>query len=381
MVSISPAVHAGASDDVAAPFTYTLYGAPRTEHQRWIWQGLNREMLRQGLHFMPDEHDHIRLVVNFASNDDPLIFRRKSQGIFVVTFVENDHEPADILRAGYPVLVRNLSNLAIYVVVTDGRTEAHFLTMEQGHYVVSHRDGEPEEPFFAEVYERMAPLATSTLVINNDYIPDLPESLWNGDEVTKTLTWAGEQLESLKLLPAPWPIHDILSDRDLKHVKRLYGLGGLSYGNFSARRDAKTFWMSASGIDKSNVREIGRDMLLVTNYDPQRNAMVLSVPPHVEPRRVSVDAIEHFMIYREHPDVGAIIHVHAWMEGIKSTHINYPCGTRELAIAVADLVRQEPDPSRAVVGLKNHGLTITGHSLPEIFERIRGKILPQVPMS
>jgi hypothetical protein len=69
------------------------------------------------------------------------------------------------------------------------------------------------------------------------------------------------------------------------------------------------------------------------------------------------------------------------MEGIKSTHINYPCGTRELAIAVADLVRQEPDPSRAVVGLKNHGLTITGHSLPEIFERIRGKILPQVPMS
>jgi hypothetical protein len=75
------------------------------------------------------------------------------------------------------------------------------------------------------------------------------------------------------------------------------------------------------------------------------------------------------------------MHIHAWMDGIESTHINYPCGTRELAVAVADLVREAPDPSRAVVGLKNHGMTLTGHSLPEIFERLDGKIIPQVPMS
>jgi ribulose-5-phosphate 4-epimerase/fuculose-1-phosphate aldolase len=381
MVSVSPAAQTAASDATAETLTFTLYGEPRTSHQEWLWQGLHREMLRQGLHFLPDEHDHIRLVVNFASNDSPLVFRRKSQGIFVVTFVEDDHEPSDILRAGYPVLVRNLSNLAIYVVVDGGNTNAHFLTMEQGHYVVSHMAGEPEERFFAEVYERMAPLATSRLVINNVYNPDLPEALWQGDEITRSLTWAGEQLDALNLLPAPWPIHEILSERDLKHVKRLYGIGGLSYGNLSARRDQTTFWMSASGVDKSNLQEIGRDILLVTGYDPVDNAMLLSVPPHVEPRRVSVDAIEHHMIYREHPEVRAIIHVHAWMAGIESTHINYPCGTRELAVAVADLVRQAPDPSRAVVGLKNHGLTITGQSLREIFERIEGKIIAQVPMS
>ncbi|RIK46183.1 MAG: ribulose phosphate epimerase [Chloroflexi bacterium] len=381
MVSVSSVVESANPNEAAELFTYRLYGQPRTAHQEWLWQGLHREMQRQGLHYLPEEHDRIRLVVNFASNDEPNIFRRKAQGIFVVTFVEDDHEPSDILRAGYPVLVRNLSNLAIYVVVEGGKTNAHFLTMEQGHYVVSHTAGEPEEPFFAEVYERMEPLATSTLVINNVYVPDLPEELWDGDEVTRTLTWAGSQLDKLNLLPAPWPIHEILSERDLRHVKRLYGIGGISYGNLSARRDEKTFWMSASGVNKSNLREIGRDILLVTDYDPERIAMLLSVPPHVEPRRVSVDAIEHFMIYREHPSVGAIIHVHAWMDGIQSTHINYPCGTRELAVAVADLVRQAPDPSRAVVGLKNHGLTITGHSLHEIFERIEGKILPQVPMS
>ena len=109
--------------------------------------------------------------------------------------------------------------------------------------------------------------------------------------------------------------------------------------------------------------------------------MRLSVAPDVQPRRVSVDAIEHWMIYREHPSVGAILHVHAWMNGIKSTHINYPCGTFELAETVADLVRQEPDPGHAVIGLRNHGLTITGESLDEIFARISGKILRQVPMS
>ena len=80
--------------------------------------------------------------------------------------------------------------------------------------------------------------------------------------------------------------------------------------------------------------------------------MVLSVPPGVEPRRVSVDAIEHWMIYQEHPGVGAIVHVHAWVDGIEATDVNYPCGTEELARAVADLVRDEDDPDNAVVGLR-----------------------------
>src|SRR5437762_5852382 len=38
------------------------------------------------------------------------------------------------------------------------------------------------------------------------------------------------------------------------------------------------------------------------------------LPPGIEPRRVSVDAIEHWMIYQGHPDVGAILHVHARSE-------------------------------------------------------------------
>ena len=83
---------------------------------------------------------------------------------------------------------------------------------------------------------------------------------------------------------------------------------------------------------------------MVKDFDDDRGVIVLSVPPGIEPRRVSVDAIEHWMIYQAHPDVGAILHVHAWMEGIAATDVNYPCGTQQLAVAVADLVAREPDP-------------------------------------
>ncbi len=169
-------------------------------------------------------------------------------------------------------------------------------------------------------------------------------------------------------------------------MKLLYGIGGLSYGNVSARRDVPAgeaepqYWMSASGVDKSALHEIGRDILLVNGYDEDRDVMLLSVPSGVDPRRVSVDAIEHWMIYREHPAVGAILHVHAWIEGTVATEINYPCGTVELAESVAELVRRAPDPARAVVGQRNHGLTITGPSLDEIFDRIDGRIVRKVPM-
>jgi ribulose-5-phosphate 4-epimerase/fuculose-1-phosphate aldolase len=203
---------------------------------------------------------------------------------------------------------------------------------------------------------------------------------------------AGRALDALDLLPAPFPLEEILPPRDLRHVKLLYGIGGLSYGNVSARYTGgdvqgipdpggPVFWMSASGVDKSELRTIGRDILLVRGYDDRRDVMVLSVPPGIEPRRVSVDAIEHWMIYREHPQVGAIVHVHGWIDGTPSTEVNYPCGTLQLASSVAELVRRAPDPSRAVVGLRNHGLTITGSGLDEIFDRVGDRIVPRVPMS
>lgn len=353
-------------------------GTPESALQRWFMAGLEREFLAHG-HRPVSPGEEPNLVVNLTSAERPRPFRRRSQGTFVVGIIEVAERPADILKAAYALLVRSLSNLLIYITHEEDGVQAHFVTLEQGYYTVPVRSDDAAG-FFAEVYRRLHPLATTRLVINNRFEPTLPPALWQGNERTAALMAAGRRLDAMQLLPAAFPIAEILDERDFQHVKRLFGLGGLSYGNLSVREDETRFWMSARGVNKARLREVGRDVLLITDYVPEENAMLVSVPPEVEPRPASVDAIEHWMIYRSHPGVGAIIHVHAWMDGIASTSVNYPCGTAELAREVADLVAAEPDPTRAVVGLKNHGLTITGHSLPEIFERIEGRIVRTIPM-
>ena len=350
---------------------FTFHGEP-TPGLRPFAEGLKRVFLKNGYTY-EENPEAPRLVLNFITPERAKPYRRRAKATFVVSILELPEMPSEPIKALYPYLVRALSNMMIAYTPGEG---AHFLTLELGHYM------EPEgDAFYERVYARINPIACSVLVIDNIFEPTLEPELWNGDEQTEAMYRAGKKLAEWDLLPAPFPIETILPPEDLRHVKRLYGIGGLSYGNLSARKDEKRFWMSASGVDKSNLREIGRDILMVKDYDPEKNAMILQVPPKVVPKRVSVDAIEHWMIYREHPRVGAIIHVHAWMEGVPSTPFNYPCGTYQLAEAVAEKIRQAPDPSRAVVGLKNHGLTITGHSIDDILERIDGKLIPQVPMS
>ena len=260
-------------------------------------------------------------MINVAGYDNARPFRRKSKGTYVAALHELDETPdslEDGLAASYPMLVRALANIVL--ALTPGPA-VRFTTMERGNYVV-------EAPNNAEladrVVERLKPLALSRLVIDNEFRPDLEPELWDGDEFTAELSEVGARLGTLDLLPSPFPIEDLLNERDLRHVKRLYGVGGLSYGNLSIRKDERRFWMSASGVDKSKLEQPGRDILLVSDYDEVNGRMVLSVPPGVEPRRVSVDAIEHWMIYQAHPDVGAILHLHAWVEGIRGTEINYP---------------------------------------------------------
>jgi hypothetical protein len=324
------------------------------------------------------EAQDANLVISLLDLDDAKPFRRRGKGTYVVGVFERAEHPEPIeesLRADYPQLLRGLANLVLDYVPGKG---AWFTTMERGHYGMT---GEDDQRLAEKVVERLVPLASSRLVIDNEFRTDLEPELWKGDEITESIRAAGVRLGQLDLLPNPFPIEDLLTERELRHVKRLYGIGGLSYGNLSARKDGRRFWMSASGVDKSRLETPGRDILLVSDYDSEHGSMVLSVPPDVEPRRVSVDAIEHWMIYQEHPEVGAIVHVHAWVEGISATDVNYPCGTEELARSVAELVRRAPDPDHAIVGLRNHGITVTGPSLGEILDRIEPNVLREIPMT
>jgi ribulose-5-phosphate 4-epimerase/fuculose-1-phosphate aldolase len=362
--------------------TFARSGVPGAPRLGWFLDRLAATLRGAGYEARAAGPD-VQVVLHAVDVETARPYRRRRAPTFVVAVAALPHPPDDLLRVGYPVLVRGLANLAI--LVSDDGPAAHFVTLEQGTHTIEH-DGD-DDRFFAAVLERVEPLASSHLVIANDFRTDLEPALWDGDEQTRQIGRAGERLAGLDLLPAAFPIEEILSERDLRHVKLLYGIGGLSYGNVSARRQPPTesgfgpeYWMSASGVDKAHLREVGREVLLVRGYDPVGETMILGVPPEIVPNRVSVDAIEHWMIYRDHPEVGAILHVHAWIEGTPATEISYPCGTVELARAVAGLVRRAADPGRAVVGQRNHGLTITGPDLDEIFERIDGRIVRNVPM-
>jgi hypothetical protein len=196
----------------------------------------------------------------------------------------------------------------------------------------------------------------------------------------------GKELDTMGVLPTPFPLREVLTEDALRQLYKIYGITGASYGNLSAREAVPelsdcAFWMTGRGIDKSNIRVIGRDILLVHGFDHEHGAALVSQPPGADPvARVSVDAVEHHLIYSTFQGVGAIVHAHAWLDGVLCTRQNYPCGTGELAREVVDLLRQTPDPCRAAVGLKNHGLTITGVDCEDIFGRIRGKLLTEVAM-
>ena len=357
---------------------YAFFGNATTGSLERFARLLGNELERAGfIHSDGDARD-ANLVISVCDVDETKPFRRGARGTYVLAVFERPEHPEPIeesLRADYPMLLRALANLVLDYVPGEG---AWFTTMERGHYGIH---GSSEEELARQVVKRLIPLASSRLIIDNDFRTDLEPELWRGDEITESIREAGVRLGALNLLPNPFPIEDLLTERELRHVKRLYGIGGLSYGNLSARKDDTRFWMSASGVDKTQLDVPGRDILLVSGYDRANGRMVLSVPPDVEPRRVSVDAIEHWMIYQEHPGVGAIVHVHAWVDGIDATDVNYPCGTEELARSVAELVRNDPDPDHAIVGLRNHGITVTGPSLEEILDRIEPRVLAEIPMS
>ncbi len=333
------------------------------------------------------------VVLHSIDADAPRPYRRKAAPTFVIAIAELDTIPEDrveLLRVGYPLLVRALANLC--VMVSDGADGlvVRFVTLEQGVYGVG--PGLADDDLAAP---RVRPHRTARGVATRDRQRLRHRSSRAPPERRRADRADAPRRDARSTRSTSCPRRSRsrrYSDRAISVTSSCSTASAASRTATSSARylgdelhgvpdpDGPVYWMSASGVDKADLRLLGEHILLVRGFDPERETMVLSVPPDVKARRVSVDAIEHWMIYREHPDVGAILHVHGWIDGTVSTDVNFPCGTLQLAASVADLVRRAPDPSRAVVGLRNHGLTITGHSLDDIFDRFGAAIVPRVPM-
>jgi hypothetical protein len=225
----------GAMGAGVVPRTFAWSGEAQGERMRWFAAGLRSAMLDQGYTEMAAPGPEVAGGPPLPRPRGARPYRRKAAPTFVVALAELPEAPVDLLRTGYPLLVRGLANLCIMVSPAPAGSIANFVTLEQGTYSQDTSLGSDAD-FFKTVFARVEPLATSRLVIGNDFVPDLPPELWEGDEITRQITRAGERLDALDLLPAAFPIEEILSERDLRHVKLLYGIGGLSYGNVSARR-------------------------------------------------------------------------------------------------------------------------------------------------
>jgi ribulose-5-phosphate 4-epimerase/fuculose-1-phosphate aldolase len=339
---------------------------------------LTVELANHGYFQAPFAEPDIRFILNFTELEHPRAVHRREQNEFVVSIAVLENEADDLRYLAYNTLIRTLSNLVILIKPAgENAAEVYCITPEVGFY---HFPYAPDQ-----LYRAMAPIIEAHFVIDNKVFYDLPEKYLQ-TPVVQELKHHGTALDELGVLPAPFPMKEVLSEENIEHVYKLFRINGLSYGNLSARAQVpefgrNTFWMTARGADKAHLKGVGQDILLVEGYEETSGNIIVHQPPDGNKRiRVSVDAIEHLLIYQTFPAVGAIVHVHAWMQGIHCTRQNYPCGTIELAREVVHLLKTTPSPSRAVIGLKNHGLTITGPNLEDIFSRISGKLLKEVPM-
>ena len=334
---------------------------------------------------LTDDPSEVHFVLNLADTGHTKPYHRRSKDVFVITIGSAPNLNGQLRAFCYTTLIRSLSNLCICAVGADafandrngGIPECYFTTPEAGYY---HYPFDPER-----VYRSILPIASAHFASENIMTADLPKQYWESSPVVEEIRKYAAELNDLGVLPAPFPLRELLPTEEMEHLYRLFGMTGLSYGNMSAREripelGSYTYWMTGRGVNKSALTKVGKDILLVKEFDFDKGAAIVSVPPGYDPRaRVSVDAVEHAMIYKTFPEVGAILHVHAWMKDIVCTHQNFPCGTVEIAGEVSQLLSKTRTPARAAIGLKNHGITVTGESLEDIFSRLHGRLLTEVP--
>ncbi len=317
-----------------------------------------------------------RLVLAHVDPLEPKAYHRHDGSVVVVALLRQPRLPQDPEDFSRTWLLRSLANLAIVVTGPEDAPEIYVRSPDRFVERIAAPAWSPR--LFGQIVERLR-LLDVHLVIDNIFDRDLDPELAQGGEALPAMRRAARRLAETGALASGPPAGDFLSHQDRRHLERLYQGSRMSYGNLSVREDQQRFWMSTSGVDWMRMEVVGRDVELVKGYDAQNRALLVSVPPGVRPHRVSADALTHHLIYRTHPGIGAIVHLHAWLEGVRPLVPDYARGSLERAQAVARLVQVSEDPVHAVVGIDRHGLIVAGEDLEEILTRLAGAHVVPVP--
>ena len=314
------------------------------------------------LAFMPDGGDIDELGIERRTYQDFV-------GIFFIADAA-DNDAQRVVRS-YEIGLRCMANLAGYTEVTGDGPQDYSMTLitpERGHEVLTGSD-DAADWLFNLLLQR----SDVTYIDENIVHADLAEDLRGGTDVTRQMQEMARRLDDLDLVPAAVGLEG-LSDRARRRFFKVLGQKQVSYGNMSARHDGDVFWMTGRGVDKAKLDVIGKDILLVGEFDPGAREIHITVPPGFEDSRVSIDSSIHATIYREFPEVGAMIHIHWFAPDIVYTDEHYPCGTIELCESTLDGLKETDNPVRTILGLANHGIIVTGADLEDCWAQIEAKL-------
>jgi hypothetical protein len=220
-----------------------------------LCENLTRLITGKG-HEKVNEGQDSNFILNLIDLDSPKPFRRRSEEEKVVSIAYTPKAPENLRSSCYIALVRSISNLLFCVYhESDGDDlRACSITPEVG-FVEFDYSGE-------SLYRYMYPVISSHFVLGNELAED--GGLENSDGIREIgeLKAYGTELLKLGVLPSPFPLKEFLDQELIDHLYRLYQIKGLSYGNLSIRNTNHnipntSFWMTARGVNKSELKGVG----------------------------------------------------------------------------------------------------------------------------
>ena len=157
--------------------TFARNGEPPRPDLAWFVDGLARAMRDEGYDQIDEPGPTVQVVLHLLDTENPRPYRRKNAPTFVVAarLPPRDARPtccAPATRswcAGSPTSrCSSATGPTVRWRRSSPSSRAPTASSHQGD----------DDKFFAAVLERVEPLATSRLVIANEFVPDLPEALW-----------------------------------------------------------------------------------------------------------------------------------------------------------------------------------------------------------